>query len=365
MRLFAGFFGNAAGLSGGKGEDVGTSVQEEQLRWIANVLACDQDSISTELVAGDASPRRFYRVHSTGSSPQMLMVSPPSENNERFILVQGLLEGNAIRVPKLPRADLAAGCFLLEDLGDTTFAIALHENDPDPLYREALNTLLSLQVIETQGIGLPRYDARELQRELNVCPDWFFSKALALVSDKRATTIFAALSDCLIEVAHHQPQVFVHRDYHSRNLMVPRGNPSLAVIDFQDAIIGPMAYDVVSLLKDVYVVWPREQQLIWLKYYWERLVGDNRLSDDSWEKFVVWYDLVGLQRHVKILGVFSRLWLRDDKPTYMNHIPAVIDYIEEVCVLYRETYSAIGAFWEWFEQHVMPAVVRKDWYEAT
>jgi aminoglycoside/choline kinase family phosphotransferase len=340
-------------------------VQDEQLGWVANVLACDRDAMAAELVAGDASPRRFYRIRLADLSTQMLMVSPPTENNERFILVQRLLENNAIRVPRLPRADLAAGCFLLEDLGDTTFAIALREQESDGLYRKALDILSSLQAITANDVGLPCYDAKELQRELDVCPEWFFSRVLELVPDSEATNVFTALSDCLIEVAHHQPQGFVHRDYHSRNLMVTSGDPSLAVIDFQDAIIGPIAYDVASLLKDVYVVWPREQQLIWLKYYWELLLGEGRLSDDSWHHFVVCYDLVGLQRHVKILGVFSRLWLRDDKPDYMSDIPAVINYIQEVCVLYREAYPAIGAFWEWFEQNVMPTVVRQDWYKMT
>ena len=147
--------------------------------------------------------------------------------------------------------------------------------------------------------------------------------------------------------------------------MVSAGDTPLAVIDFQDAIIGPVAYDVVSLLKDVYVVWPREKQLVWLEYYWERLVREGQVDQSSWPQFIMWYDLIGLQRHVKILGVFSRLWLRDDKPGYMRDIPVVIAYIRETCQLYCETYPAIGAFWGWFADSVMPTVARQDWYNAS
>jgi aminoglycoside/choline kinase family phosphotransferase len=147
--------------------------------------------------------------------------------------------------------------------------------------------------------------------------------------------------------------------------MVPDTDTPLAVIDFQDAIMGPVTYDAASLLKDVYVVWPRERQLVWLKYYWKRLVHEGQLDQGSWPQFIEWYDLIGLQRHVKILGVFSRLWLRDDKPSYMRDIPIVIEYIRESCHLYRETHPAIGMFWDWFDESVMPTVERQKWYSAS
>jgi aminoglycoside/choline kinase family phosphotransferase len=265
----------------------------------------------------------------------------------------------------MPRANLALGYFLLEDLGDTTFSLALEGRDVDALYREALDTLAVIYAIRTVESELPHYDEKELQHELDVCPEWFFFNALSLPSDDKALSVFAELSACLIETARHQPQGLVHRDYHSRNLMVPAAGASLAVIDFQDAIMGPVAYDAASLLKDVYVVWPRERQLAWLKYYWTRLVREGQLDEDSWPKFIVWFDLMGLQRHVKILGVFSRLWLRDDKPGYMRDIPIVIAYIREACHLYRETHPAIGVFWDWFDVSVKPVVACQDWYRAS
>ena len=341
-----------------------------QRSWLAKILKCDAADIALVLIAGDASPRKFYRVSGPASYSRVLMVSPPTENNERFVLIQRTLEGAGVRVPSMPRANLALGYFLLEDLGDTTFSLALEQHDVDTLYidtlyKQALDTLAVIRAIRTVESELAHYDREELQRELDVCPEWFFSKALSLPSDNKALSVFAELSVCVIEAARHQPQGLVHRDYHSRNLMVSAREAPLAVIDFQDAIMGPVAYDAVSLLKDVYVFWPREKQLVWLEYYWERLVREGQLDECSWPQFIVWFDLTGLQRHVKILGVFSRLWLRDDKPSYMRDIPVVIAYIREACLLYRETHPAIGVFWDWFEDSVMPTVERQDWYSAS
>ena len=337
---------------------------QEQLSWLANILKCDAADVALQLIAGDASPRKFYRVFGPASGSRVLMVSPPTENNERFVLVQRALENAGVRVPSMPRANLALGYFLLEDLGDITFSLALEHRDEDVLYREALDTLAVIRAINTVESGLPNYDRKELQRELDMCPEWFFSKALNLPSDDMALSVFAELSACIIESACHQPRGLVHRDYHSRNLMSPATDAPLAVIDFQDAIMGPVAYDVASLLKDIYIVWPRERQLAWLKYYWERLLSQGELGKCSWPQFVVWFDLIGLQRHVKILGVFSRLWLRDDKPSYMGDVPVVIGYIREACHLYRETHPALGVFWDWFDVSVMPTVARQDWYRV-
>ena len=338
---------------------------QAQRSWLAEILKCDATDVALQLIAGDASPRKFYRVSGSASGSRVLMVSPPSENNERFVLIQRTLEDAGVRVPSMPRANLALGYFLLEDLGDTTFSLAVEQNDADVLYKEALDTLAVIRAIRAMESELPHYDQKELQRELDVCPEWFFSKALSLPSEKNALSVFAELSACVIDAARHQPQGLVHRDYHSRNLMVSAGDAPLAVIDFQDAIMGPVAYDAVSLLKDVYVVWPREKQLVWLEYYWKHLVREGQLDEGSWPQFIVWFDLIGLQRHVKILGVFSRLWLRDDKPSYMRDIPVVIAYIREACHLHRDTHPSIGIFWDWFEDSVMPTLERQDWYSPS
>lgn len=332
--------------------------------WLAQSLRCDEGSIGLQLIAGDASPRKFYRASlclNGEIQTHILMVSPPTENNEQFVLVQGLLKAAGVRVPRLQRADLSLGLFLLEDLGDVTYWSALQEGDVDIYYTRALIALSDMQALSGAQTVLPLYDDKELQRELTICPEWFFARALSMDLGPADEAIFERFSQCLLSVAAEQPSRFVHRDYHSRNLMV-LDKGEIAIIDFQDAIIGPITYDAVSLLKDVYIVWPREQQISWLAQYWRLLVSAGYLPDDSWGAFVRWYDLMGLQRHVKILGVFSRLWLRDQKPAYMHDIPVVIDYIREACGLYSKDYSAIADFWKWFEDTVLPRVQQADWY---
>ena len=289
------------------------------------------------------------------------MVSPPTENNERFVLVQSLLDAAEVRVPKLQRADLSLGFFLLEDLGDITFWSALDSGDVDAFYARALIALSNMSALDLPPSVLPVYDDTELQRELDVCPDWFFARALSLPMNDSDEAVFERFSRCLLSVAADQPCGFVHRDYHSRNLMVLKDH-GIAIIDFQDAIVGPITYDAVSLLKDVYIVWPRARQIAWLKQYWESLVEISRLDADSWGDFLRWYDLMGLQRHVKILGVFSRLWLRDHKPAYMKDIPVVVDYIREACKVYGDDYEAVADFWQWFEAVILPTASQADWY---
>ena len=335
--------------------------------WLAQSLRCDEGSIGLQLIAGDASPRKFYRVSlclNGEMQTHILMVSPPTENNEKFVLVQGLLKAAGVRVPRLQRADLSLGLFLLEDLGDVTYWSALQEGDVDTYYTRALIALSDMQALSGARTLLPLYDDKELQRELTICPEWFFARALSMDLGPAGEAIFERFSQFLLSVAAEQPSRFVHRDYHSRNLMV-LDKGEIAIIDFQDAIIGPITYDAVSLLKDVYIVWPREQQISWLAQYWQLLVSAGYLPDDSWGAFVRWYDLMGLQRHVKILGVFSRLWLRDQKPAYMRDIPVVIDYIREACGLYSKDYSAIADFWKWFEDTVLPRVQQADWYATS
>ena len=335
--------------------------------WLARSLLCDEADLRVQLIAGDASPRKFYRVSllsEESGHTKVLMVSPPTENNEKFVLVQGLLEAADVRVPMLQRADLSLGFFLLEDLGDITFWSFLQDADVDAFYNSALDALGHMQALNLPASVLPVYDGVELQRELDVCPDWFFARALSLTLSDSDTRIFNRFSACLLSVAAEQPSGFVHRDYHSRNLMVLKDD-EIAIIDFQDAIVGPVTYDPVSLLKDVYIVWPRARQIIWLERYWNLLIETGRIPEESWADFLRWYDLMGLQRHVKILGVFSRLWLRDQKPAYMRDIPVVIDYIREACELYRDSYPPIADFWQWFEAAVLPSALQAEWYEAT
>ena len=336
--------------------------------WLANYVDCEPSDIDLELIAGDASPRRFFRVNcsadSRSSTPAslVLMKSPPTENNERFVLVQGLLETGDVRVPRLIRADLAEGWFLLEDLGDKTFHQALESEPSDQLYDQALEALVAIASAPVEDV-LPTYDAGRLQVELDVFPEWFLGKELELTLDDESRRIVAGLSDLLVEAALEQPAVMVHRDYHSRNLMALPDSGELAVIDFQDAVLGPLTYDPVSLLKDCYVVWPREQQLAWLSDYRDKLIRRGVVDALDFDRLVVWFDFMGLQRHIKVLGVFSRLWLRDQKPAYLADLPVVVDYVLDACDRYSDEYEVIDVFQRWFRADVLHALNQQSWWQ--
>jgi aminoglycoside/choline kinase family phosphotransferase len=208
---------------------------------------------------------------------------------------------------------------------------------------------------------LPPYDATKLQTELDLFRDWFVPKLLGISWTAAFEQSFSDLSQCLIGNATQQPQVVVHRDFHSRNLMVVH-NEELAVIDFQDAVIGPITYDPVSLLKDCYVHWPRQQQLCWLLDHKRLLTEQQRLEAVDDDTFVMWFDLTGLQRHIKVLGIFARLSLRDGKPTYLNDLPLVLAYVEEVLGIYAPSIDAVAAFRTLFNEQVLPDCQHQSWY---
>ena len=227
--------------------------------------------LSFNLIAGDASPRKYYRAvfSATSGSPKRSFIAvdaPHYEKNPEFLHMRQLLEQAHIRVPALIAADVEAGFLLLEDLGDDVLLPILSGHAVGAWYAMALNTLSNLAAISVATSGLVHYDAAKLQTELNLFRDWFVPELLGLVWTEEFDEVFAVFSQCLIANAVEQPQVVVHRDFHSRNLMVVR-NKELAVIDFQDAVTGPITYDPVSLLKDCYVSWPRQRQIGWLLDY--------------------------------------------------------------------------------------------------
>ena len=318
------------------------------------------------LIAGDASPRKYYRVtySSAKADRNVTMIgvdSPASENNDAFLAIRALFESAGIRVPSLIAAELPWGYWLLEDLGDDTLLPLLSDHSVSVWYPKALNTLAAIAAVDTTRAELPPYDANRLTSELALFSDWFVPQLLDLDLSDQLGPVYEALTALLVDNALSQPQVLVHRDYHSRNLMV-LNNHDLAVIDFQDAVIGPLTYDPVSLLKDCYLRWSRERQLAWLRDYQRQLESAGRLPSLPEATLIRWFDLMGLQRHLKVLGIFARLALRDGKQAYLSDLPRVLAYVIEVLDLYADSDAPIGDFRAVFSARILPECHKATWF---
>ncbi len=300
----------------------------------------------------DASFRRYFRVHRNDGTQIAMDAPPEQEDVESYLRIARLLASAGVHVPQVVAVDLEQGFALISDLGSLQYLEALAKGtDPEPLYADAIDALLRLQAQGTSGaIDLPRYDHDLLRREMELFPEWFVGRHLGLepaAGDRRA---IEAAFDWLSEMALAQPVVLVHRDYHSRNLMVcPGSNPG--ILDFQDAVRGPISYDLVSLLKDCYIVWPYAQMQGWIDRYREgaKRLGLNVGADR--EQFLRWFDCMGLQRHIKVLGIFARLWYRDAKPGFLGDLPRVLDYTLAVTAVE----PALARFDDFLRRQVVPA----------
>jgi N-acetylmuramate 1-kinase len=302
--------------------------------------------LRVEPASADASFRRYFRsIHADGS--YIIMDAPPDKEDVRpYLRVTSILEGLGAHVPKVFHSDAGRGLLLLEDLGGTHFLSRLNAGgDPDALYGEALAIIAQVQVRGAEAArGLPPYDRAALARELALMEPWFLTQHLQIPLSAADTRMLEGTYEFLISEALAQPQVFVHRDYHSRNLMVlPARSPG--ILDFQDALCGPIGYDLVSLLKDCYISWPRERVLGWLRRHRAQLLalGGALLAGPDEPRFVRWFDLIGVQRHIKVLGIFARLWYRDGKIGYLKDLPLTLDYVRECCTLYPEL-APLGRF---------------------
>jgi len=300
------------------------------IHWLTNHL--NLNIIQFETASSDASFRRYFRVIHTQGQHIIMDAPPEKENTEPFIRIATLLKSNGLNVPEIYQQDLSQGFLLLEDFGSCCFLDRLNNQNADDLYHSALTSLLHLQSSSILSQSqLPHYDTALLTRELAIFDDWFVEQHLGLSIPEG---IKDNLKQILISSALEQPQVFVHRDYHSRNLMFLTEN-SPGIIDFQDAVIGPITYDLVSLLRDCYISWPEENVLMWMNQYFQQLQQLN-LVDTDLVSFSRWFDLMGLQRHLKAIGIFSRLNLRDNKANYLTDIPRTLSYVQFICSKYPE-----------------------------
>jgi N-acetylmuramate 1-kinase len=305
---------------------------QEMLAWLGHQFGGAVPDISP--ASSDASFRRYWRVASAGTTRIVMDAPPDKEDCRPFIDIASRLATAGVNVPQVLAQDPEHGFLLLGDLGSCLYLNVLDAGNVDTLYDDALRTLLTVQT-EGEVRGLPPYGRELLLNEMNLFPDWLLCKELDLGTSaalrKRLADTFAWLADQALA----QPRVFVHRDYHSRNLMyVPEHNPG--VLDFQDAVSGPITYDLVSLLKDCYVQWPLEQVETWALRYRNRASEHGLLNNIEPATFLRWFDLMGVQRHLKASGIFARLWHRDGKPGYLPDIPRTLSYITAVAPRYPE-----------------------------
>ncbi|WDH52850.1 phosphotransferase [Pseudomonas chlororaphis] len=277
--------------------------------------------------SSDASFRRYFRWEGEGRSFVVMDAPPPQENCKPFVDIAHLLAKSATNVPKIYAEDLPRGFLLLNDLGRKTYLDVIDSENADALFKDALQTLLAFQQLPMDA-PLPSYDVALLRRELELFPEWYVGRELGVELNERQRGQWQRVSELLIESALAQPKVLVHRDYMPRNLMLSEPNPG--VLDFQDAVYGPVTYDVTCLFKDAFLSWPEARVRGWLEDYWRQASRLGIAVQPDFEDFLRASDLMGVQRHLKVIGIFARICHRDGKPRYLGDVPRFFAYIEAV-----------------------------------
>jgi len=304
-----------------------------RLAWTRSALG--DDSLELQSASSDASFRSYWRTHHDSKS-WVVMDSPPAlEDPHPWVTMGEKLAAAGLHVPAVYAKDLKQGFLLIEDLGTQLYLPALNEDSADRLYGDAMDALLLMQT-RMQHADLPLFDRERLVSGLEVMPEWFLQRHLGHTPSCEEWDVLEAAFGVIIRNALEQPRRFVHRDYHSRNLLiVERNNPG--IIDFQGALSGPITYDLASLLRDAYIVWPRERVEVWVESYRQRLLKADVIDEKiDRERFLRWFDLTGLHRHIRVLGQFYRLWYRDGKPGYLADVPRVYHYVVSVAERYAE-----------------------------
>ncbi len=305
----------------------------EQLRgWLGTRLGAG--AFALQPASADASFRRYFRVTTEGARSWIAMDAPPEREDCRpFVRVAALLRSAGVNAPQVIAQDLARGFLLLTDLGDTTYLAVLNDANADRLFDDAIEALIKWQLASREG-ELPPYDEALLRRECNLFPEWYIARHLALQLSSAQQQALSDTVALLISRSLAQPAVFVHRDYMPRNLMVSEPNPG--VIDFQDAVHGPISYDLVSLTRDAFVSWEEERVVDWAARYWNKAKQRGLPADPDFSEFYRDFEWMGLQRHLKVLGIFARIHYRDGKGGYLEDTPRFLNYARVVAARYRE-----------------------------
>ena len=304
--------------------------------WAARQLG--EDAVDIAPASADASFRRYFRVTAKGRDYIVMDAPPAHEDCGPFIAIARLFADAGVHVPQVLAQDLGQGFLLLTDLGNTTYLSALNEAADDQgvaraLYLASNDALIRIQQASRPGV-LPEYDRALLSRELMLFPEWYVARHLGVTMGDDQQGILGTVFERLLANNLAQPQVYVHRDWHTRNLMVSEPNPG--ILDFQDAVYGPITYDLVSIYRDAYIEWDEEQQLDWVIRYWEKARAARLPVHEDFGAFYRDFEWMGAQRHIKVLGIFARLYHRDGKDGYLQDMPRVIRYLRKVCERYDE-----------------------------
>jgi len=317
--------------------------------WLKTIFP--NDDINLTSASADASFRRYFRIETKDQVIIAMDAPPDKEDCGPFLHRAKLLQDRQVHVPEIYAQDLEQGFILLEDLGQIDYLTSLRSGgEADILYSDAMIALTKIQSGDPELA--PKYDQSKLVEEMARFKDWFIERHLGESLDSASQEVWSALQERLCLACTEQPQVWVHRDFHSRNLMVTGNNPG--IIDFQDLVTGPISYDLASIFKDCYIEWPREQQLVWLGQYYEKLDTPSF----SLDQLVEWYDLTGFQRHLKVLGIFCRLNYRDGKQNYLKDLPLVGKYCLEVMELYSSKIVEIRDFNRLFSTFIQKATIQ-------
>jgi aminoglycoside/choline kinase family phosphotransferase len=307
--------------------------------WVAQRLQRDPQDIVLEPASADASFRRYYRLRLTPRTLIVMDASAESASCAPFLRVAQLLAGGGLHVPEIIAAAPERGWMVLGDLGTQTYLDALNEDNADALFDAAIDALIAQQKIMCPA-DFPQYDAALLRRELELFPEWYLQKHLHIDVGASLRAELDRIFALLIEQILQQPKVFVHRDFMPRNLMI--SDPMPGMLDFQDAVCGPIAYDPICLFKDAFISWPETRVENWLRIYWHRARATNLPVGDTFENFYRDCDFIGTQRHLKVIGIFARICHRDGKPNYVGDVPRFFKYLRGACAR-RAEFAALAA----------------------
>lgn len=323
--------------------------QQALHKWLKQHLT---DDFQMHAMVGDASFRRYFRI-TTAAQTFVAMDAPPAvENCIPFVTIALLLQRQGLTVPKIIAADIEQGFLLLSDLGQELYFHVLNASNADTLYLKALEDLVLIHQCPTQSTehALPAFDHAFMWSELQNFQHWFLEQYLNLMLKPSEKQLLSEVFHALTHSAATQPQVCVHRDYHSRNLLWQSATRQVGILDFQDAVLGPITYDAVSLLRDCYISWPASNVTSWLKTFYQLLSDANLLTSVSFEQFTRWFDWMGVQRHMKAIFIYARKYLRDNSKHYLNDIPRGLNYI----LAQTSHYPEFHTLHQWLEERVMP-----------